>query len=301
MDTGRLDAGHEIMILVPWFVNGDLVDDALVREEAARMRPQYMESVGQMDPIEAEMQLREWARDNVIERMLLKAAAVGDPEPVPAEVIEKGLEAMNTEAGGKVSCGTRTSDEDIRGQIETQYRIERLIHRVHSSVPAPKPKEVAELYKQHKSRFMTPELVHAAHIVKNVDEQHDEASARAAIEAALAALNTGMAFREVADQHSDCAGNGGDLGWFPRGQMVDEFDDVVFNLPVGSRSDIFRSPFGFHIATVIERRAEGVRAFKEIENEITAHVWQEKRQRALEEYLDQLRAKAEIRQGKAAQ
>ena len=296
-----LDVSRGIMILVAWFVNGELVDDALVRDEARLMRPQYLESVGEMDPIEAEMQLREWARENVIERMLLKSAAYADPEPVPAEVIEKGLEAMNTEAGGKVSCGTRTSDADIREQIETQYRVERLITRVQSSVPAPKPKEVAEIYKHNKPRFTTPELVHAAHIVKNVDEQHEENAARDGIEAAMAELNAGAGFGEVADRHSDCAGNGGDLGWFPRGQMVDEFDNIVFDLPAGGRSDIFRSPFGFHIATVLERRPAGVRALKDIEGEITAAIWQEKRQKALEEYLDQLRAKAEIRQGKAAQ
>lgn len=289
------------MILVAWFVNGEQVDDAQVREEAKMMRPQYFESVGDMDPIEAEIQLRDWARENVIERMLLKAAAFADPEAVPAEVIEKGLEAMNTQAGGKVSCGTRTSDDEIRHQVETQYRIERIVQRVHSTVAFPKAKEVSEIYKKNKSRFMAPELVHAAHIVKNVNEQHDEASARAGIEAAMAELESGAAFHEVADRHSDCAGNGGDLGWFPRGQMVEEFDKVVFELPVGSRSGIFRSPFGFHIATVIERRPPGLRSFKEVEEEITAAIWQEKRQKALEDYLDQLRASAEIRQGKAAQ
>src|SRR4051795_2963638 len=73
---------------VAWFVNGDPVDDAAVREEARLIRPRYMESVGNMDPIEAEMQLREWARENVIERMLLKTAALADPEPVPPEMIE---------------------------------------------------------------------------------------------------------------------------------------------------------------------------------------------------------------------
>ena len=69
-----------------WFVNGEVVDDAAVRDEARMMRPQYMESIGAMDPIDAEMQLREWARENVIERMLLKAAALSDPTR-PAEVI----------------------------------------------------------------------------------------------------------------------------------------------------------------------------------------------------------------------
>jgi PPIC-type PPIASE domain len=289
------------MISVAWFVNGELVDDAAVREEARLMRPQYMESVGDMDPIEAEMQLREWSRENVIERMLLKSAAFADPEPVPAEVIEQGLEAVKTEAGGKVSCGSRNSDGDVREQVETQYRLERLMTRVQGSVPPLKPKEIAEFYKKNKERFVTPELMHAAHIVKNVNEQQDEATARAGIEAALNELNAGTPFAEVADRHSDCAGNGGDLGWFPRGEMVDEFEAVVFQLPVGARSGIFRSVFGFHIATVLERKPAGQLPLKDVEPQIVDILTGEKRQKAVEDYLDQLRAQADIRQGKAAQ
>ena len=121
-----------------WFVNGEVVDDAAVRDEARMMRPQYMESIGAMDPIDAEMQLREWARENVIERMLLKAAALSDPAPVPPEVIAKAVEEAKTEAGGKVGCGTRTTDGDVRDQAETQYRIERLLVRVQSDVTPPK-------------------------------------------------------------------------------------------------------------------------------------------------------------------
>ena len=141
--------------------------------------PQYMESVGDMDPIEAEMQLREWARENVIERMLLKAAALADPDPFRPRWSSKAFEAVKTEAGGKVGCGTRTTDGDVREQIETQYRLERLLARVQSNVTPPKPKEISEFYKRNKERFHTPELIHAAHIVKNVDEQHDEATAPA--------------------------------------------------------------------------------------------------------------------------
>ena len=278
-----------------------MVDDAAVRDEARMMRGQYMESVGDMDPIEAEMQLREWARENVIERMLLKAAAFADPEPVPAEVIEQGLEAVKTEAGGKVGCGTRTTDGDVREQIETQYRLERLLARLQANVTPPKPKEVAEFYKRNKERFTTPELIRAAHIVKNIDEQHDEESARAAIDGAYAELRSGATLAEVADRHSDCAGNGGDLGWFPRGEMVEEFDQTVFNLPVGATSEIFRSPFGFHIATVYDRKPAGIRPLKDVETDITAALLAERRQKAVEDYLDGLRAKADIRQGKAAQ
>src|SRR3712207_1451088 len=102
--------------VMPWYVDGELVDDAQVRNEAQMMRPRYQESVTDMDPIEAEMQLREWALENVIERILLRQTALADPEPVPPEVIEQGLEAARTEAGGLVGCGTRNSEPEIRQQ-----------------------------------------------------------------------------------------------------------------------------------------------------------------------------------------
>ena len=89
--------------------------------------------------------------------------------------------------------------------------------------------------------------------MKHVDETHAEADARAGIEAALAALEGGEPFAAVADRYSDCPGNGGDLGSFERGVMVEEFDKVVFAMKPGERSPIFRTPFGFHIAEVRSR------------------------------------------------
>jgi hypothetical protein len=285
-----------------WSVNGEPVDDAAVREEARLMRPRYLESVTDMDPIDAEMQLREWARENVFERILLRQQAIADPEPVPAEVIDRGMDAVRNQAGGQAGCGTRTSDEEVRSQVETQYRIERLVQRIQDEAPRPRPKDVSEYYKKNKDRFWTPELVRAAHVVKNVNEHQDEAAARAGIEQALTDLNNGEAFEIVADRHSDCAGNGGDLGWFPRGEMVDAFDDTVFALPVGATSAIFRSEFGFHIARVLDRKPAGIRGFPEVKEEIEQAIWQERREKALEDFLDRLRADADIRQdGKRSQ
>lgn len=287
-------------IPMPWYVNGELVDDTQVREEARMMRPRYQESVPDMDPIEAEMQLREWARENVIERMLLRSAALADPEPVPPEVIEQGVTEARTEAGGLVGCGTRNSGTEIREQVEAEYRLQRLIARVQSEVKTPPEKEIAAFYKKNRDRFRTPELCWAKHIVKNVGEGADEQAARIALEAAEAEIRAGAPFEEVADRHSDCAGNGGDLGWFPRGEMVDEFDAVVFDLPVGGTSGIFRSVFGWHIARVYGRKPAGVRPIGDVRDEIAAMLGQERRQKALEDYLDALRAAADIRQTKAA-
>ena len=64
-------------------INGEYVDDSVIRQEAASMRPRYEEMMQEMDPIAREMQLRDWAKENVIERVLLRQVAVADAEPVP--------------------------------------------------------------------------------------------------------------------------------------------------------------------------------------------------------------------------
>ena len=164
----------------------------------------------------------------------------------------------------------------------------------------PSEKEIAAYYKKNRDRFRTPELCWAKHIVKNVGEDGDDTAARAAIEEAFAELKNGTAFEEIADRLSDCAGSGGDLGWFPRGEMVEEFEEIVFQLPVGGTSEIFRSVFGFHIARVYGRKPEGIRPLADVRDDIIRALSEDKQHQALEEYLDKLRAGADIRQTKGA-
>src|SRR3712207_3910663 len=114
---------------MPWYVNGQLLDEGAVRDEARMMRPQYQDAFSDMDPVEAEMQLKEWARENVIERMLLRQEALADPEPVPEEVGQNAVESAHSDAGGLVGCGTRTSDDEIRSHAELDFRTQRLLQR----------------------------------------------------------------------------------------------------------------------------------------------------------------------------
>lgn len=285
---------------MPLEINGEYVDDALIRQEAASMRPRYEELMGDMDPIEREMQLREWARENVIERVLLRQAAMADTEPVPTEEIDERLTAMFPLAGDPENCEAGTTragvDKDAaRADIEAQIRVERLIRQVGEKAPKPKPKEIQDFYKKNKDEFRTPPMVHASHIVKNVGEGQDENAILEEIKKAEADLQSGKPFAEVADAYSDCAGQGGSLGWFPLGEMVEEFEAVVFPMKPGDVSPIFRSVFGWHIATVHEKKPEGVRPLDDVKDQIEAALSREKQEKALEEYVDALRAKAQVK------
>jgi len=222
------------------------------------------------NPAALRARARQWAEENLIETTLMKQAALSDPEPIetPAD----------------------SSQEDT-----LRLRLDRLVARITSPASPPRHKDVVAFYLKNRDSFEEPESVRAAHIVKNVDERNSEADARAAIEKAQGELANGRPFAEVADEMSDCPGQGGDLGYFARGQMVPAFDDVVFALAPGQVSGIFRTEFGFHIAKVLARKPAGIRKLEEVQDRISEHLLAEKKQKRLHQFVDNLRARAAIR------
>jgi parvulin-like peptidyl-prolyl isomerase len=235
-------------------VNGDIVDEADVRAEAARIREDFLRSTNIPDPVTREIRLRDAAREIVIERILLQQAAKA------------------------------TSAGDVDG----------LIRRVMHAATRPHYPEMRQYYKDHEREFWRLESVHAAHIVKNVDEDQDEAPALQAIQSIEAELAAGADFAALADRSSDCKGNGGDLGWFSRGAMVPEFEAVVFALKPGKTSGIFRTPFGFHIARVFARKPQVLVPFEQVRSRIDNFLFEQRKQWAVENFVADLKRKAKF-------
>ena len=251
-------------------VNGEPIEEADLQREAVGMLKLMAERMPEETPAALRARSREWAEENLIEAALLRQAALKDPEP------------LETPAG----CAP---------EAERQMRVDRLVARITAPASAPKHKEIVAFYVKNRDSFHEPEKIRVAHIVRNVDERNPESDARAAIEKAQAELVKGRPFAEVADEFSDCPGIGGDLGFSARGEMVPAFDEVAFNLKTDEVSDIFRTDFGFHIATLLEMKPAGIRRLEEVQDQIGQHLLAEKKQKRLHQYLDNLRARADIR------
>ncbi len=158
----------------------------------------------------------------------------------------------------------------------------------------PNRKEIDTFYKLNRSRFVMPETIRVAHIVKNVTETFSRDEALAEIRKAKEALDSGAEFSKVAEQFSDCPGDGGDLGWFGREAMVQEFDDNVFALAEGETSDVFETRFGFHIAHLNGRRPAGIQPLSLLRESIAKELFERRKRRALDHYFDALLSESRV-------
>ena len=146
------------------------------------------------------------------------------------------------------------------------------------------PEEIDEYYKNFSEEFWEPRKVHARHILIKINpgeksEEKKEAEKKA--EEILSLIKGGKSFERMAFMYSQdqiTAKEGGDLGFFPRGQMIKEFDDAAFNLKAGEVSGVVETKFGFHIIKVEEIKEERTKPLEEVKEKIHEKLIKEKAQ-----------------------
>ncbi|MCX8042993.1 MAG: SurA N-terminal domain-containing protein [Desulfobacterota bacterium] len=150
--------------------------------------------------------------------------------------------------------------------------------------------EVEEYYQSEPERFSEPHRVKARHILLKVEQNaspEQEQKIREKAEQVREQLLKGEDFARLAQKVSEdtaSAAQGGDLGYFKKGDMVKPFEQAAFSLKVGEISPLVRSPFGFHIIRVDDIKEAHVKPLEEVRESIRTELKKEKAQdRAREE------------------
>lgn len=166
--------------------------------------------------------------------------------------------------------------EEYRG--EPQYKLKYVLFPFAESEIGEMPEEsIISYYDQHRDEYVVPEQRKASHILIMIDENDSEdviTEKRLKAEDLLKQARDGKNFAELAKKYSDDKGsavNGGDLGFFGRGQMVQPFEDGVFGLAEGGLT-IARSDFGFHVIKLAEVKPLQVRPIAEVRDSIIAKI-----------------------------
>jgi peptidyl-prolyl cis-trans isomerase C len=162
------------------------------------------------------------------------------------------------------------------------------------------PDQVNDFYQKNPSQFQQPERVRASHILISFPQNADEAAkkdVRTKAAEVLKEVKAGKDFAALAKQHSTDPGsgpNGGDLGFFQKGQMVPPFEQAAFALKPGETSDLVESQFGVHIIRMVDRQPGRTVPIDEVRPKIQQYLEGQGRQQQTQAFVETLKAKGKI-------
>ena len=136
-------------------------------------------------------------------------------------------------------------------------------------------REISAYYGSNREEFLEEEQICASHILIKIageeSEGYPEDEAERMADGLLARARAGEDFAALARASSGDAGSaqgGGDLGCFPRGRMVPEFENEAFSMQVGQVSDLVRSRYGYHIIRLNSRKDERLTPLEEVKENL---------------------------------
>jgi peptidyl-prolyl cis-trans isomerase D len=175
------------------------------------------------------------------------------------------------------------SDDQLAAHYDknkSNYQTQPQVKVKYVSFPISQPGEVQvatekieAYYRENLEQFKEPERRRARHILIRTPENAPSevvADKRQQIETILAQIKQGADFVKLARQYSEdsSAADGGDLGFFDRGQMVQPFEEAAFALTEGETSDVVATPFGFHIIKMEQIKPARTKPLEEVNKSI---------------------------------
>jgi peptidyl-prolyl cis-trans isomerase SurA len=188
--------------------------------------------------------------------------------------------------------------EDFKDNIRKGILTQRVISQeVGSHINVGKD-EVEKYYNEHKKDFVRPEQVALREIVVNTEGKKDEElpDLKKKAETALKRVQDGEDFGEIAKRLSDgsTAKQGGFLGVYKRGELSKQLEDTVFKMKKNGLTEVMDTKQGYLILQVLEHYDEGEQPLSKVENEISEHLYNERMEPKLREYLKTLREQSYV-------
>lgn len=272
-------------------------------EEFAQKQVSLISLQGQVPDENMMKELRKKALDHLVNMEIVQQELKKKGVTITDEDINQAYQEEIQRMGGeeqmnRLLAARGATAEDLKEIIKQRLPIFKLQDIVTADVPPATEDEARAYYDKNQQMFNAPERVHAYHIlIKVSDNPSDEEWAQAkkkAEEIAAKARQKGADFEALAKQFSEDPGsapNGGDLGYFRKGQMVPEFEGAAFSLPIGKVSAPVKTKFGYHIIKVTDKKKSGIIPYEEISGKIIQKLTDDRKREKWNTYFQELQAK----------
>jgi foldase protein PrsA len=288
----RLKIAYDIMIIVALAVLMTIVSLRYVRPDSEAVATVNGETITKDELYQA--MLTEGGRQ-VLDRLITNLLILQEGKRLGITVTDEEIDAriqnlINANFYGMADSFYQAleqyglTEESLKKDIKTEL----ILRKIAGEQISISDEEAREYFKANQQNYNIPEQVEARHILVDTREEAEEI---------LELLKSGRDFAELAGEYSKdtlSAEQGGNLGFFQRGEMVPEFEEAAFSLPVNQVSDPIETTYGFHIIEVLGRKAPKEVAFEEVEEKVREVLLEEQTMEQMNKQVNLLREQASI-------
>jgi peptidyl-prolyl cis-trans isomerase SurA len=306
-----------LALLLPLNLRGEVVDrivalvngEIITLSELEQMGKPFYDQVRQTSTAGEREEKMKKARIEVLDRLIdsrlleeeMKKRKIEVPERDVDAAIQDVLKSSNlTENDMKKALAREgMTYSTYRQRVRDELGKMRLVSREIKSKIVIEDVVLRDYYQKNLEKFTDPLEVKIQQIFFPVPEhasQEETAAVEREARPILERARKGEDFAELARKFSKGpeAGEGGLLGYFKHRELMPELEEAGFKLRSGEISDLVRSPAGFHILRVLERKGGEPRPFAEVQFKIREELSEAEAQKKFEQWMKELKSKAYI-------
>ncbi|MDD5173928.1 MAG: peptidylprolyl isomerase [Candidatus Omnitrophica bacterium] len=252
------------------------------------------------------IRMLEDAREKILKQLIEDRLIFSEAKKLNITIDEKEIDAKVDEVRNKVGSERDLENmlheqnltlNELRARYKEKIMIRKLVDQKVGAKIIITPLEVKDYYNDNKESFMQPEEIKLRTIlIKPRKEQGGEAGSLQLMRDLVKRLKEGCDFEELAKEYSDApdASEGGLMGYVRKGELLPQIEDIVFNLKEGEVTGIIKSPLGYHVFRVDEKRIRRIRELSEVRQDVEEFLYREKANQKLRGWIDSLAKSAYI-------
>jgi peptidyl-prolyl cis-trans isomerase C len=310
--TADSNTAAEDKVLVT--VNGLAITQSQVD---AKIKPQLdqMAARGSQVPPQYIEQMKERMKKEVVDKMVIERLLDEKVKEANIDITDEDATKQLQEIASQqqppismedlkalIEARGQTFDE-VKGYIRKGLGYQKVIEAQFGDNIKVTDEDANKFYTENQKQYENPEQIKASHILikvdstdPNVDPNVAKAAAKAKADDLLKQIREGADFATLAQSNSACpsAKNGGDLGFFSRGQMVGPFEETAFGLKTGQVSEVVETKFGYHIIKATDHKDANTVPFEQAKADITKQLGETKKGEIANKYVESLKAGANV-------